>query len=69
LTCCEGGLADQKAERVTSDEWNDWFPHPSPDGKWIVFVSFAKGTMGHPANKGAKLGPVAPVYLRQLQDP
>jgi Tol biopolymer transport system component len=29
-------------ERVTNDEFNDWFPHISPDGKWIVFLSFSK---------------------------
>jgi len=29
-------------ERVTNDEFNDWFPHISPDGKWIVFLSFLK---------------------------
>jgi hypothetical protein len=27
-------------ERVTDDEYNDWFPHISPDGKWIVIISF-----------------------------
>ena len=36
-------------EQVTSDEpYADWFPHPSPDGKWIVFVSFDKTVKGHP---------------------
>jgi TolB protein len=29
-------------ERVTSDESNDWFPHVSPDGQWIAFISFPK---------------------------
>jgi len=29
------------AERVTNDQkWNDWFPHFSPDGKWIVIISY-----------------------------
>ena len=41
------GANDQKAERVTSDELEDWFPHPSPDGKWLVFLSFPKGTSNH----------------------
>jgi Tol biopolymer transport system component len=27
-------------EQITFDEHNDWFPHVSPDGKWIVFISF-----------------------------
>ena len=29
-------------EQVTSDEWNNWFPHISPDGQWIAFISFPK---------------------------
>jgi TolB protein len=29
-------------ERVTSDELNNWFPHLSPDGKWIAFLSFGR---------------------------
>jgi Tol biopolymer transport system component len=27
-------------EPVTDDEYNNWFPHPSPDGRWIAFLSF-----------------------------
>jgi Tol biopolymer transport system component len=27
-------------EQLTSDEYNNWFPHVSPDGQWIVFLSF-----------------------------
>ena len=27
-------------EQVTDDELNNWFPHPSPDGKWLVFLSY-----------------------------
>lgn len=60
------GPNDAKAERITSDELEDWFPHISPDGKMMVFVSFEKGIPDHPANKnvvlrmmkapGAKLG-------------
>lgn len=29
-------------EQVTYDEYNDWFPHFSPDGKQILFISFPK---------------------------
>ncbi|MCX5684453.1 MAG: hypothetical protein NT049_12310 [Planctomycetota bacterium] len=43
-------------EQITSDEnFADWFPHPSPDGKWIAFLSFDKGVKGHPANKNVVL--------------
>ena len=27
-------------EQVTGDEYNNWFPHISPDGKWIVIISY-----------------------------
>lgn len=27
-------------EQLTFDEYYDWFPHVSPDGKWIAFISF-----------------------------
>jgi hypothetical protein len=27
-------------EQVTNDEFNNWFPHISPDGKWIVIISY-----------------------------
>jgi regulation of enolase protein 1 (concanavalin A-like superfamily) len=28
--------------QLTFDELNNWFPHVSPDNKWLVFVSFPK---------------------------
>jgi Tol biopolymer transport system component len=42
-----GGPNDEKAEQVTNDELEDWFPHFSPNGKWMLFLSFPKGTAGH----------------------
>jgi TolB protein len=33
---------------VWSDETNDWFPHISSDGKWMVFLSYDKTVTGHP---------------------
>ncbi len=27
-------------EQITFDQYNSWFPHLSPDGKWIVFISY-----------------------------
>ena len=41
------GENDARAERVTSDDLEDWFPHPSPNGKWMLVFSFPKGTKGH----------------------
>jgi TolB protein len=40
---------------VKGGEFADWFPHPSPDGKWLVFLSFDKSIKGHPPNKDVAL--------------
>lgn len=37
-------------EQLTFDERVNWFPHPSPDGTKIAYVSFPPGTVGHPEN-------------------
>jgi TolB protein len=42
-----GGPDDAKAERITNDDLEDWFPHASPNSKWMVFLSFPAGTTGH----------------------
>jgi Tol biopolymer transport system component len=43
-------------EQVTTDpDYADWFPHPSPDGKWLVFLSYDKSVKGHPANQDVVL--------------
>jgi TolB protein len=42
--------------QITFDESHaDWFPHPSPDGKWLVFLSYDKSIKGHPPNKDVAL--------------
>jgi Tol biopolymer transport system component len=45
-------------EQVTRDtNYRDWFPHISPDGKWIAFVSFGLDVdLGdHPPNRDVML--------------
>ena len=42
-----GGTNDTLAQQVTHDEPENWFAHPSPDGKWLVFLAFPPGTLGH----------------------
>jgi TolB protein len=43
-------------EQVTFDEpYADWFPHPSPDGKWLAFISFDKSVKGHPFDQNVVL--------------
>ena len=29
-------------EQMTNDDWNNWFPHLSPDGRSIAFISFPR---------------------------
>jgi Tol biopolymer transport system component len=41
------GPGDAKAEQVTDDALEDWFPHLSTDGKQMVIFSFPAGTTGH----------------------
>jgi hypothetical protein len=42
-------------EQITSDDANNWYPHISPDGKSIVFVSYDKDVVGHAQNKDVRL--------------
>jgi Tol biopolymer transport system component len=46
---------DEAAELVIGGPRADWFPHPSPDGKWMVYLSYPESTPGHPANKQVEL--------------
>jgi TolB protein len=43
-------------QQVTFDaQYADWFPHPSPDGKWLAWVSFDASVDGHPPYKDVVL--------------
>lgn len=42
-------------EQLTFDERVNWFPHPSPDGNTIAYISFPPGTRGHPADQDVLL--------------
>ncbi len=44
-------------EQLTFDQYNNWFPHISPDGKWMVFISFPETipANGHPSYKRVTL--------------
>lgn len=44
-------------EQLTFDEYKNWFPHISPDGKWIAFISFPPDIEknSHPSNKRVML--------------
>jgi TolB protein len=45
----------EQIQFTPDDEYGDWFAHPSPDGKWLVFLSYDKSVEGHPANKDVVL--------------
>ncbi|NLS16338.1 biopolymer transporter Tol [Rhizobium sp. P40RR-XXII] len=40
-----------KLEQLTHDDRVNWFPHPAPNGRDLVYLSYPKGTIGHPADK------------------
>ena len=42
-------------ERMTDGPEVDWFPHPSPDGKWVLWLAYPEGTEGHPPDRQVKL--------------
>jgi Tol biopolymer transport system component len=43
-------------QQITNDpDYCDWFPHPSPDGKLLVWMSYDKSVQQHPANKDVVL--------------
>jgi Tol biopolymer transport system component len=42
-------------EQITFDEHSNWFPHPSPDGRWVVVLSYGSDVVGHPPNKDVQL--------------
>lgn len=44
-------------EQLTFDEFNNWFPHVSPDGKWIAYISFPSDIQknSHPSYKRVTL--------------
>ncbi|MCL6257945.1 transporter [Aquiflexum sp. TKW24L] len=42
--------------QLTEDELDNWFPHPSPDNKSIVYISYLEDQKaGHPFGKEVKL--------------
>ena len=42
-------------QQLTHDDRVNWFPHLSPDGAWMAYISFPQGTLGHPADKAVIL--------------
>jgi len=47
-------------EQLTFDSRVNWFPHLSPDGQSLVYLSYPEGTIGHPPDKDVELRLMAP---------
>lgn len=45
----------EQTQMTFGEDHNDWFAHPSPDGRWLVFVSYDRTVEGHPPNKDVVL--------------
>jgi Tol biopolymer transport system component len=48
------------AEQISFDRRVNWFPHPSPDGRHLAYISYPEGTTGHPPDKAVILRIMAP---------
>lgn len=44
-----------RLQRMTRDARVNWFPHPSPDGRHVVYLSYPEGTKGHPGGLEVEL--------------
>jgi hypothetical protein len=41
--------------RITDDDRVNWFPHVSPDGSHLLYLSYEPGVQGHPADHRVEL--------------
>ncbi len=42
------GVDGSGQRQVFADEFVNWFPHPSPCGRQVLYLAYAPGTEGHP---------------------
>lgn len=52
-------------EQLTFDSRVNWFPHLSPDGRFLAYLSYPEGTLGHPADKEVLLRLMSPTGAGQ----
>ncbi len=50
--------SDQR--QLFTDDHVNWFPHPSPCGRYLVYLAYPPGTLGHPADLPVALVLCAP---------
>ncbi|NBO20817.1 MAG: biopolymer transporter Tol, partial [Rhodobacteraceae bacterium] len=49
------GADGADARPLFSDDRVNWFPHPSPDGRHLIWLSYPPGTLGHPADLAVQI--------------
>ena len=46
----------KKNSQITDDKYSNWFPHPSPDGRYLVYISYLEDQgENHPPMKAVAL--------------
>lgn len=50
--------------RLTNDDRVNWFPHVSPDGEHLLYLSYEPGVQGHPADHRVELRLLPGVLVR-----
>lgn len=49
------GVDGTGATQMTDDGFCNWFAHPSPDGKHVLYLAYLPGTTGHPRDRDVEL--------------
>lgn len=57
----------QGVEQLTFDSRVNWFPHLSPDGRMVAYLSYPQGTLGHPPDKEVLLRLMSPTGSAQRE--
>lgn len=42
-------------QRMVTSDTVDWFPHPSPDGRHVLYLAYPNGTLYHPRDLNVEL--------------
>ncbi|MDR6759595.1 Tol biopolymer transport system component [Mycoplana sp. BE70] len=48
-------LENREVARITDSQWADWFPHPSPDGRHLLVLSYDADVLDHPRDQRVRL--------------
>jgi Tol biopolymer transport system component len=54
--------------QLTFDDYDNWFPHPSPDNRNVAYISYMEDQQaGHPFGKDVKLR-LLDVFTQEVRD-